>query len=81
MLDPMFKTACSQSDNPTRLKESVVLKRRFSLLTLLVGLVAVTALTSCKGDFIENAARGSLSSFIIDIMSTAISETIDPADN
>lgn len=58
-----------------------MLKRRFSLLTLLVGLVAVTALTSCKGDFIENAARGSLSSFIIDIMSTAISETIDPSDN
>ena len=57
-----------------------MLKRRFSLLKLLVALVAVTALTGCKGDFVENAARGSLSSFIIDIMSTAIDETINPAD-
>ena len=77
----MFKTAGSRSDNPTIFKESIMLKRRFSLLTLLVALVAATALTSCKGDFVENAARGSFSSFIIDIMSTAISETIDPSDD
>ncbi len=76
----MFKTVGSQSDNPTRLKESVVLKHRFSLPKLLVALVAVSALTSCKGDFVENAARGSLSSFIIDVMSTAINETVHPED-
>lgn len=52
--------------------------RRFVLLSITLAAVATTALTGCEPTFIENAARRSLSSFVIDLVSTAANATIAP---
>ena len=53
-------------------------KRRFSLLALILGAVLGIALTGCDAEFIGDAARRSLSSFAIDVFSTAVNETVNP---
>ncbi len=53
-------------------------KRRLSLLALALAAVLGTALTGCNVEFVGDAARRSMSSFAIDVFSTAINETVNP---
>ena len=50
--------------------------RRFALFVLTV--TAAVFAMGCTTGFMEDAARRSLSSLAIDILSTAVNETIDP---
>ncbi len=55
-------------------------QRRSPLLTVLVAVVATTILMGCETGFVADAARESLSSFVIDVFTTAASESINPSD-
>lgn len=55
-------------------------KRRSHLFTLLVTVAATTALTGCETGFVSDAARESLSSFVINVFTTAVSESINPSE-
>jgi hypothetical protein len=52
---------------------------RLWTILLLTGLSS-TALTGCGTQFVEDAARDSLSSFVIGVLSTAVTETVNPSD-
>ncbi len=55
-------------------------QRRSPLLTVLAAVVTTTILMGCETGFIADAARENLSSFVIDVFTTAASESIDPSD-
>lgn len=48
--------------------------------TILLSALACIALTGCGAQFIQNAARDSLSSFVIDVFTTAVNETVSSGD-
>ncbi len=48
--------------------------------TLLLSTLAGIALTGCGTQFVQDAARDSLSSFVVDVLTTAVTETINPSD-
>jgi len=53
-------------------------QRRLPLLIVLLAAIAGTVLTGCEISFVGDAARQSLSSFVIDVFSTAVDATINP---
>ena len=53
-------------------------KRRFPLLIVLLATIAGTVMTGCETGFVGDAARQSLSSFVINVFSTAVNATINP---
>ena len=55
-------------------------KHRSSLFTVLVAVAATTALTGCETGFVSDAARESLSSFAVSVLTTAVSESINPSE-
>jgi len=44
------------------------------------GILSLAFVAGCEQGFVTEAARTSLSSFVIDIISTAVDETIGPDD-
>ncbi len=48
--------------------------------TILLSALAGIALTGCGTQFVQDAARQSLSSFVVDVLTTAVTETINPSD-
>lgn len=76
----MLKAGGSRPDNRDRLKEHMMTKRRSPLFTVLAAVAATTALTGCETGFVSDAARESLSSFVINVFTTAVSESINPSE-
>ena len=76
----MLKAGGSRSDNRDRLKEHMMTKRRSSLFYVLVAVAATTALTGCESGFVSDAARESLSSFVVNVLTTAVTESINPSE-
>ncbi len=48
--------------------------------TVLLSALAGIALTGCGTQFVQDAARDSLSSFVINVLTTAVTETVNPSD-
>lgn len=55
-----------------------MIQRRFSLLIVVLAAISSTILTGCETGFVGDAARQSLSSFVINVFSTAVNATITP---
>ncbi len=76
----MLKASGNRPDNRDRLKEHMMTKRRSSLFSVLVAVAATTALTGCETGFVSDAARESLSSFVVNVLTTAVTESINPSE-
>ena len=48
--------------------------------TILLSALAGIALTGCGTQFVQDSARDSLSSFVIDVFTTAVNETVSSGD-
>ncbi|MGB2985816.1 MAG: hypothetical protein WBE26_08025 [Phycisphaerae bacterium] len=52
--------------------------RRFPLIAVLLAMVAAALLLGCEVEFVGDAARENLASFVIDVVSTSVNESINP---
>ncbi len=62
----------------SELKEPKMTNRPCRWVATAVAALAIIALTGCATGFLSDAARDSFASFMVNILSTAVNETIGP---